>query len=107
MDKNDEPSLTDLVKELQKQVQYLERKIDTLLAQSAGRDVSSAKYSRLPREFNRDKRFSGAKSGDYYRGKRSRSNGKDKYDRDGRDNQSRYKPKKRSAYRPGDNNKRK
>ncbi|HLF18760.1 MAG TPA: hypothetical protein VI749_07710 [Candidatus Omnitrophota bacterium] len=46
-----------LIKELQKQITYLERKIDTLVAQSAGRQAGPKSYPPSSRSYGAHQRY--------------------------------------------------
>jgi len=76
-----------LIKELQKQITYLERKIDTLIAQSAGRSSGARNYSPSSRSYGKPQRYEGSRPSSFGH-KRSEEGG-------------RYQERKK-PFRPGD-----
>jgi len=90
MDQESNETVISLIKELQKQITYLERKIDTLVAQSAQRPSAPKTYGAPKRNFEERPRYGASRERTYGQGGQQR-----------RDEGSRY-VKKDKPFRPGD-----
>jgi hypothetical protein len=93
-----EANVVSLIKELQKQITYLERKIDTLIAQSGSRQPGPRNYSRPSRGYGERKPYDNARGGGFT--PKHFSSGRS-YDKKRGDEGGRYQERKK-PFRPGD-----
>ena len=98
MDQEANETIISLIKDLQKQITYLERKIDTLVAQSAGRSSGQRNYSSPSRGYGEQRRYDNSRASHY--GPKPAASGHS-FDKKRSEEGGRYVEKKR-PFRPGD-----
>ena len=98
MEQDADSKVISLIQELQKQVGYLEKKIDMLVAQSAGRSSPGKSYSSSSRNYGQHQRY-GNPRGNSFESKHTSSG--HSYGKKRGDEHERYTEKKR-PFRPGD-----